>query len=56
VVRKHQAGENRPRVVFDPKMPKYEYRGTGDHSLSVDRKRLTKSEATPGLLSSLNLK
>jgi len=39
--RKPEAGasEKKPRVVFDVKMPQYEYRRGEDKSLSVDRKR-----------------
>ncbi len=32
-------GTNKPRVVFDVKMPRYEYRKGEDRSMSVDRKR-----------------
>lgn len=36
---KGPSGKGRPKVVFDLKMPRYEYRETDGHSLSVDRKR-----------------
>lgn len=32
-------GTYKPRVVFDVKMPRYEYRKGEDRSMSVDRKR-----------------
>lgn len=33
------ASTKRPKVVFDVKMPAYEYRQGEDKSMSVDRKR-----------------
>jgi len=32
-------GSAKPKVVFDLKMPRYEYRDSGGISLSVDRKK-----------------
>lgn len=44
---KSQASETaKPRVVFDVKMPRYEYRQGEDASLSVDRQR-TKATKPP---------
>ena len=34
-----ETGYTKPKVVFDVKMPRYEYRGDPGRSLSVDRKR-----------------
>ncbi|PJI89120.1 hypothetical protein BDW16_2427 [Sphingomonas koreensis] len=33
------SGSAKPRVVFDVKMPRYEYRKGEDRSMSVDRPR-----------------
>lgn len=37
--KRQESTSSKPRVVFDPKMPRYEYRDGGSKSLSVDRKR-----------------
>ena len=39
MTKKQGADATKPKVVFDPKMPRYEYRSNDGHSLSVDRKR-----------------
>lgn len=45
----------KPRVVFDPKMPIYEYRDTGGFSLSVDRKRAATKELPADTLAHLKV-
>lgn len=47
------ATRTRPRVVFDPKMPRYEYREGEGHSLSVDRKRATSKPPAADLLANV---
>lgn len=47
--------KNRPRVVFDTKMPKYKFAKDDGYSLSVDRQRTTESEAAKDCLSNLSL-
>ena len=42
----------KPRVVFDPKMPTYQYRQGDDKSMSVDQKR-TVEGAPLGCLANL---
>ncbi len=34
-------GASKPKVVFDVKMPRYEYRKNEERSMSVDRTRTT---------------
>ena len=45
----------KPRVVFDPKMPTYEYRDTGGLSLSVDRKRTVREALPTNILAHLKV-
>ncbi|WP_161981551.1 hypothetical protein [Aurantiacibacter suaedae] len=45
----------KPRVVFDLKMPNYEYRDSGGYSLSVDRKKHEPKEVASNLLSHLKM-
>jgi len=47
------ADRPRARVVFDPKMPKYEYRTGEDKSLSVDRRRVVTEKPGSDLLANL---
>jgi hypothetical protein len=43
----------RARVVYDPNMPKYEYRTGEDRSMSVDRRRMTVEALKGDLLANL---
>jgi len=43
----------KPKVVFDPKMPRYDYRQEDGKSLSVDRKRGENLKAPLGCLANL---
>lgn len=44
---------SRPRVVFDLKMPRYEYRQADGVSLSVDRKRSAVAKPPANCLANL---
>lgn len=47
------ASPRKPKVVFDVKMPQYEYRRGEDRSLSVDRKRATTAKPPADCLANL---
>jgi len=53
--KENAGGTVKPRVVFDPKMPRYEYRDSGGHSLSVDRKNTNLKKPRSNMLSSLKV-
>lgn len=53
MAKKDHTNRSKPRVVFDPKMPRYEYRDSGGHSLSVDRKRVAPKTLPPDTLAHL---
>ena len=43
----------KPKVVFDPKMPTYQFRQGEDRSMSVDRKRNVAERPSADCLSNL---
>lgn len=45
----------KPKVVFDLKMPRYEYRSAEERSLSVDRNRTTDAKASLDCLANLKI-
>lgn len=55
MAKKDAKAATKPRVVFDLSMPRYEYRDTGGHSLSVDRKREPEKKVAPNTLSHLKV-
>lgn len=50
---KPTSDSTRPRVVFDLKMPRFEYRQTEGFSLSVDRKRAAVAKPPANCLANL---
>lgn len=52
---KEQGGDAKPKVVFDPKMPRYEYREGNGHSLSVDRKRTESAKPPADCLANIRI-
>jgi hypothetical protein len=52
---KEQGSKTKPKVVFDPKMPRYEYREGNGHSLSVDRKRTVGAKPPVDCLSNIRI-
>ena len=55
MAKRDSATPSKPRVVFDPKMPAYEYRDSGSHSLSVDRRRSEPKRLSSNLLANVKL-
>jgi hypothetical protein len=53
MAKKQQEGRG-PRVVFDLKMPQYQFRQGEDRSMSVDRKRQNVGKPTVDCLSNLS--
>lgn len=55
--KKNLGGESKqvkPRVVYDPKMPKYQYQSGAGKSMSVDRRR-DAPKASAGVLANLKI-
>lgn len=50
---KPSSATSKPKVVFDLKMPRYEYRQSDGYSLSVDRKRVAVAKPPANCLANL---
>lgn len=53
MTQKQGSDQAKPKVVYDPKMPRYEYRYDGGKSMSVDRKRVGVSAPPADCLANL---